>query len=713
VDVSGDAVIRAALECSNIEPSYRDVQRRVLEEVLARAKLTSSDVLAVSKAEVSLKPDGSSMGTRAMLVVVARSGIAMAEQKGLLARRVDLQTISYKSMSGAVADEKLFAPRRGEMAIQGMVGGSVPLFRVGWNWSQGGPVAAPQAAAERDRILKAIQRANRGEWDAPAPCPAPRAAGNPAVLSYGGGGAPDAGAASPAAGRVGSQKAHLIDWAAGLFREAGLPPVREHVESVARTAAIGLFVSRVVAFADARPLPSLQHYCRTLPGDLPARFDQFDDIYATWIRLAAEADTPAQDRSSPEYLRIHRRHQEQADQVIERCLADSRDSFLQGVRDDYGQPGGATARQAEPDDPAADTGQPRSRSAWDVVKSRSRQAQQHINPLALQHGIESVQGALTGSGVAKIDKNTGRMKIKKTGVARAAVQPTRALRKAVEGAALTDHLRAYNESQAARSQAATAPGAGRPSAVGEPDLRRGTEAGWREENPDTGGGQMGPSMAELARYGQDRWNGEVTAFEVSPFDEQLARMTPDQLRGWVGRLSPAVISAGGWAVLGAQYLMMPRDAQLKDLPGYWAIMDAALGFQRDSGVWEFQLAPQERAYWHQRHGDEPWLPRREPPSREVAVITPLPVGQERKIAVMTKHADSNEVYVSHPDPDRYVAIVEAPVERGSDRGRVRNEADSEGSLYDLYLKISQAMGLPNQWTDHEFDRFLPFPAPRI
>jgi len=80
---------------------------------------------------------------------------------------------------------------------------------------------------------------------------------------------------------------------------------------------------------------------------------------------------------------------------------------------------------------------------------------------------------------------------------------------------------------------------------------------------------------------------------------------------------------------------------------------------------------------------------------------------------MTKHADSNHVYVTHPDPDRYVAVVEAPVERGSDRGRVRNEADSEGTLYDLYLKISRAMMLPNHWTDYEFEIFLPFPAPRI
>jgi hypothetical protein len=475
VDTSGEASIRAALERSNIGTAYRDVQRRVLEEVLAQANLGPSDVLAVSQAEVSLKPDGSSMGTRAMLVVVVKSGIAMAEQRGLRARRVDMQTVSYKSISAVLPDEKLYAPGRGEMAVQGMVGGSIPLFRVGWNWSQRGPVTAAQAAAERDRVLNTIQRAIRGDWEAPAPSLATGYGNGPAIVSCGAGGAPGAlaGASPPsaAAGQLHSQKAHLIEWAEGLFREAGLPPVREHVESVARTAAIGLFASRVVAFADAQPLPSLQQYCGNLPGNPSARFDQFDDIYTTWIRLATEEDAHTQDRSSPEYLRIHRRHQELVDQTIDRCLEDSRNSFLQGIRDDYGQPGGPTASHAESGEPAADAAEPVTGSAWDAMKGHARQARQHINPLALQHGIESVQGAITGAGVAKIDKNTGRMKIKKTGIARAAIQPTRALRRAAEGAALSERLKAYNESQAARAQAGSDPGAGQPTATPPPSAQ--------------------------------------------------------------------------------------------------------------------------------------------------------------------------------------------------------------------------------------------------
>jgi hypothetical protein len=92
------------------------------------------------------------------------------------------------------------------------------------------------------------------------------------------------------------------------------------------------------------------------------------------------------------------------------------------------------------EDPASSSG-----SAWENMKERARQAQQHVNPLALQHGIESAQGALSGAGIAKVDKNTGRIKIRKFGAARAAVQPTRTL---------TEHLKAYNESHSAiRAQA--------------------------------------------------------------------------------------------------------------------------------------------------------------------------------------------------------------------------------------------------------------------
>jgi hypothetical protein len=474
MDILSDTNICAALERSNIERSYWGYQGRVLEGTLMKVNLLASDVMALSQVEMSLKPDGSSMGTSTMLLVVFNSGLALAEEKGLWGKRVDLQTFSYKNVSAVLPVEKLYDRGRGEMAIQGMVGGSVPFFRIGWNWSQGGPTSAAEAAAERDRILIAIQRAVQGHWAVPSSRQAREAGGSPPIPMHGAGGTPrratDAGWHDAAAETLASKKEYLIEWAAGLFREAGMAPVKEHVESVARTAAAGLFVSRVLAFADSRPLPALQHYCRSLPGDYSARFDQFDEIYGTWIRLGTEAEARTQDPSDPTYLRFRRQHVEMIDQLIERCLDDSRGSFIEGIRDDYGWSGGQAADTADSGGSAAGESASATGSTWETVKERARQAQQHVNPVVLQHGIESVQGALTEAKIAKVDKDTGRIKIKKVGVARAALQPAKTLRRALDGAAVAEHLKAYNESSqsAMRGQPSGTAEAGRSIAASSP-----------------------------------------------------------------------------------------------------------------------------------------------------------------------------------------------------------------------------------------------------
>jgi tetratricopeptide (TPR) repeat protein len=78
------------------------------------------------------------------------------------------------------------------------------------------------------------------------------------------------------------------------------------------------------------------------------------------------------------------------------------------------------------------------------LRKRAQQVRQHVNPLALQHGIEAVQGALTGAQVAKVDR-AGNLKIRKFGVAKAALRPSKTLRRALDGAALGDRVKAYNQ----------------------------------------------------------------------------------------------------------------------------------------------------------------------------------------------------------------------------------------------------------------------------
>lgn len=82
-------------------------------------------------------------------------------------------------------------------------------------------------------------------------------------------------------------------------------------------------------------------------------------------------------------------------------------------------------------------------AAW--VMNTARQAQQHVNPALLQHGVEAVQDALTESRLAKVDKKTGKLKVRKLGVAKAAIRPGQTVRKAIDGAAVGDRLKTYNE----------------------------------------------------------------------------------------------------------------------------------------------------------------------------------------------------------------------------------------------------------------------------
>jgi hypothetical protein len=181
--------------------------------------------------------------------------------------------------------------------------------------------------------------------------------------------------------------------------------------------------------------------------------------------------------------------------------------------------------------PAATESTPRS-ARWDAVKERARQVQQHANPLALQHGIESVQGALTGANIAKVDKKTGKVKVRKLGVAKAALRPAKTVRDAIDGASVSEHLRAYNESSAARvGGAASGTGAAAGPATGSGTGSAATGS------TGTGSTATATTAAEFASYGLKR----------------------DYLRDWARRL---VLAAGGAPTeqLIAEHAGMAADA---------------------------------------------------------------------------------------------------------------------------------------------------------
>lgn len=217
----------------------------------------------------------------------------------------------------------------------------------------------------------------------------------------------------------------------------------------------------------------------------------------------------------------------------------------------------------------------------------------------------------------------------------------------------------------------------------------------------------------MAAYGQGRWEGDYDIFAAGPRDGEVAGLGPEAQRDWVSALRDAVFPVGGWAVIGAEQTVMRALSHPVDLLAYRDILDAALELQRQAGVWASQLSPNEQSYWRDHHPAEVWLPPRDSPGRDAATITPLAVGAERRVAVMSRVPDSNEVYVVREADGVYKSIVDMPVERGTNRGRVRQEADVSGDLYELYWIIGNAVPLPNYWTDPELEPFCPFPPPLV
>ncbi len=220
-------------------------------------------------------------------------------------------------------------------------------------------------------------------------------------------------------------------------------------------------------------------------------------------------------------------------------------------------------------------------------------------------------------------------------------------------------------------------------------------------------------LARMAEYGQASWNLEYAILEPAPFDEELGRMRPEAQAEWVAALSEEVLPVGGWAAYGAAEVLMKALGHPVQLESYCAILEASLQFQRDAGVWDSQLTPNEQLYWQEMHPEEIWLSRRDPPSRESARITPLAIGEERKLGAVTRRPDSNAIYVIHPEHERYMWLLDYPDSSSATGGRLREERGTFGDLYDLYRALGQNSPLPGLWVHPELEQFLPFPAPRL
>lgn len=137
-------------------------------------------------------------------------------------------------------------------------------------------------------------------------------------------------------------------------------------------------------------------------------------------------------------------------------------------------------------------------------------------------------------------------------------------------------------------------------------------------------------------------------------------------------------------------------------------MEASLRSRRARNFWESDLSVKEQMLWMTLNGgDRTWLPDRVPPPKSAQRITPVDVGDERVIAVLSPWSDSNLVIVTRRGENDYVAINDVAVERDNPaRGRDRRENDSAPTLDDLYARVGPLIPAPPHRVNREFEPFL-------
>ncbi len=207
-------------------------------------------------------------------------------------------------------------------------------------------------------------------------------------------------------------------------------------------------------------------------------------------------------------------------------------------------------------------------------------------------------------------------------------------------------------------------------------------------------------------------SGEPSPLEPSwkpivPTDfEMQARANPQP---YVDALAEIIVPVGGWAVYGAAEFALDIMHHELDNPSYRALFVGGLEARRQAQVPWVMLNSFDHVFWQEAHPDEPWLPERQPPAREGASITPLEVGQERRVAQVAPDDHSRLIFATRPASDQYVMVIEHPQDDGS---RTRGVMYEAGTLYDAYMGLGEK-AIAHFWNDPEFEPFCRYVAPTL
>lgn len=187
--------------------------------------------------------------------------------------------------------------------------------------------------------------------------------------------------------------------------------------------------------------------------------------------------------------------------------------------------------------------------------------------------------------------------------------------------------------------------------------------------------------------------------------QEFARTDP---AGFLQNLAEAVLPTGGWAAYGASHtvfnIVNPPD---RAGAAFEAIMDAAIDFLRRNRVPPFRITGHERDYWIAAGGSmADWIPTRPVPTLEEAPISPLGIGESRRLAQLTAAADSNLLFLRHADAGGYVVVIDSKWSNDDPR-RGQNDWMTADTLYELYVQVGRSMGETPFEYDSELEPYFP------
>lgn len=200
---------------------------------------------------------------------------------------------------------------------------------------------------------------------------------------------------------------------------------------------------------------------------------------------------------------------------------------------------------------------------------------------------------------------------------------------------------------------------------------------------------------------------ESVAIRCNTLEYEYFQLAREDRAGLLARARGVAEAAGGWTAVGAAQLMRSVTTELNGAD-FDAIMEVSTAFLNSRMIPSAYRAPWELAWWQDHHPGEYFFSvARRVPTRASAAIPELGLGEARRVANMGPDGNNNDLYVIRT-ADQYHCVIVAPGVRWQD---VTFMWFSYPDLYDLYVRVGEAVKSPPPWCEPELARYCPIDPP--